>query len=85
LSGFKEITNGQIERVAKSLNAYKAPGANGISNSILTRCTDLLAPHLGPIYRATFNVDHYPNKWKTYKTVVLRKSGKPDYTTPNSV
>jgi hypothetical protein len=84
LSGFEEITNGQIERVAKSLNAYKAPGANGISNSILTHCADLLAPHLGPIYRATFNVDHYPNKWKTYKTVVLRKPGKPDYTTPNA-
>ena len=82
--GFEEITDEQIERVAKSLNAYKAPGVNGISNSVLTHCADLLAPHLGPIYRATFNVGYYPNKWKTYKTVVLRKPGKPDYTTPNA-
>src|SRR5271156_4606474 len=45
---FEEGTNDQISRVAKGLNPYKAPGLNSISNSILTHCADLLAPHLGP-------------------------------------
>ena len=84
LFDFEEVTNEQIERVATKLNPYKAPGLNGISNSILTHCGDILAPHLGPIFRATFNADYYPKKWKKYKTVVLRKPGKPDYTVPNA-
>src|SRR5271168_2977524 len=81
---FEEVTNDQISRVAKGLNPYKAPGLNSISNSILTHCADLLAPHLGPIFRATFNVGYYPHKWKKYKTIVLRKPGKPDYSIPNA-
>ena len=81
---FEEVTDTQIARKAKSLNAYKAPGVNGISNAVLTHCADLLAPRLGPIFRATFNSNHYPTKWKTYKTVVLRKPGKPDYSVPNA-
>jgi len=81
---FEEVTEEQIVRVAKSLNPYKAPGINGISNSILTHCANSLAPRLGPIYRATFDLSYYPRKWKTYKTVVLRKPGKPDYTIPNA-
>jgi ribonuclease HI len=84
LFDFEEVTNEQIERVASSLNPYKAPGLNGISNSVLTHCGDILAPYLGPIYRATFNANYYPKKWKKYKTVVLRKPGKPDYTIPNA-
>jgi hypothetical protein len=51
---FEKISDEQIARKARSLNAYKAPGVNGISNVVLTHCTDLLAPHLGPIFRATF-------------------------------
>src|SRR5271163_880369 len=82
--GFEEVSNQQIVGVAKSLNLYKAPGLNGISNSVLTHCADLLTPHLGPIFRATFNASYYPRRWKKYKTVVLRKPGKPDYTIPNA-
>ena len=81
---FEEVTNEQIERVATSLNPYKAPGLNGISNSVLTHCGDMLAPYLGPIFRATFNANYYPASWKRYKTVVLRKPGKSDYTVPNA-
>ena len=81
---FEEVTDEQIEHVAQTLNPYKAPGLNGISNSVLTHCADILAPHLGPVFRASFNADYYPASWKKYKTVVLRKPGKPDYTVPNA-
>ena len=82
--GFEEVSNEQIARVAKGLNPYKAPGLNSISNSVLTHCADLLTPYLGPIFRATFNVGYYPHNWKRYKTIVLRKPGKPDYSIPNA-
>ena len=59
---FEEVTDDQISRVARGLNPYKAPGLNSISNSVLTHCADLLAPRLGPIFRATFTVGYYPHK-----------------------
>src|SRR5271154_6307781 len=81
---FEEVKDEHIIRVARMLNPYKAPGLNGISNSILTHCVDILTPYLGPIFRATFTVGYYPHKWKRYKTIVLRKPGKPDYSIPNA-
>src|SRR5271168_3360260 len=81
---FEEVKDEHIIRVARKLNPYKAPGLNGISNSILTHCADILTPYLGPIFRATFTVGYYPHKWKRYKTIVLRKPGKPDYSIPNA-
>jgi len=81
---FRAVTDEHIIRVAKNLNPYKAPGMNEIPNAVLTHCIDLLVGHLGPIYRATFKLDHYPMKWKQYKTVVLKKPGRPDYTNPSA-
>ena len=52
---------------------------DGIANIVFIRCTDLLVPHLGPIYRATFSLGTYPKQWKDLVTVVLRKPMKPDY------
>ncbi|KAF8817601.1 hypothetical protein BYT27DRAFT_7072729, partial [Phlegmacium glaucopus] len=63
---FEDITDDQVERVAKTLNPYKAPGLSGILNAVLTHCADLLATHLGHIFRATFDREHYPGRWKKY-------------------
>ena len=81
---FEEVTDEQICRVAKNLSPYRAPGLNNISNSVLTHCIDLLVKFLGPIYRTTFQLNHYPEKWKRFNTAVLRKQGKPDYTIPEA-
>ncbi|KAF8804018.1 hypothetical protein BYT27DRAFT_7060681, partial [Phlegmacium glaucopus] len=81
---FEAITDQQIERVAKSLSLYKAPGLSGIQNAVLTHCADMLSPRLGPIFRSTFELEHYPGKWKKYRMVALRKPGKSDYTLPNA-
>jgi len=77
---FEQVSDAQITRVAKTLSPYKATGLSEISNSVLTHCIDLLVEFLGPIYRATFRLKHYPQKWKQFNTMVLRKPGKPDYT-----
>lgn len=77
---FRNITNSQIDRAISKLAQYKAPGPNGVSNAVLTHCRELITPHLGPIFRATFTLKVYPAEWKTSRTVVLRKPGKPDYT-----
>ena len=59
---------------------YKATGLSGLSNAVLTHCADLLTPHLGCIYCATFHLSIFPQQWKTIITVVLKKTNKPDYT-----
>jgi hypothetical protein len=60
------------------------PGLNSISNSVYTHCTDLLLPHLGSIFRATFTLSMYPKAWKDSSTIVLRKPNKPDYSNPSA-
>ncbi len=81
---FQLITNEQIEGAIAALSLMKAPGPNGIGNVIFKQCQSLLTLHLGPIFRATFNMHHYPQVWKESKTVILQKPNKPDYTTPKA-
>ena len=78
--GFTNITNEQVDRAIARLAPYKAPGPNGVCNIVFTKCANILAPHLGPVFRATFTQKHYPDQWKLSSTVVLRKPGQPDYT-----
>ena len=63
---------------------YKVAGADTIANVVFIQCTDLLVPHLGPLYQATFSLRVYPSQWKDLKTIVLKKLAKPDYTLPNT-
>jgi len=78
------VTNMQIAHAILQLGPYKAPGADGIPNVFLIKCADLLIPHLGPIYCATFSLETYPDQWKDSVTVMLRKPAKPDYTVPSA-
>ena len=81
---FDDISDDQVTRAIKRLHPFKAPGMNGISNAVLIQCEQILTPYLGPIFRATFDLEHYPSRWKRYITVAIRKPGKPDYTIPNA-
>jgi hypothetical protein len=65
---FRNITDAQVFRAIKRLKPYKAPGPDGISNSVFTHCTDVLVPWLGRLFRATFHLCYYLNTWKVYDT-----------------
>jgi hypothetical protein len=81
---FRNVTDEQIKRAFKRLQPYKGTGPDKHSNSILKNCCDLLVPYIGPLYRATFDLEHYPEAWQTSLTAVLRKPGKPDYSIPKA-
>jgi Reverse transcriptase (RNA-dependent DNA polymerase) len=81
---FIPITDTQIARAISRLHAYKAPGDDNIPNAIFIKCSATHVPYLGHLYRATFALAIYPPEWKDSRTVVLRKPGKPDYTTPGA-
>ena len=81
---FKQICDEQILRAIRRLQPYKASGLSDVVNVVLIKCVDQLVPYLGPIFRATFSLHIYPDMWKEFKMVVLRKSGKTDYMIPNA-
>ena len=62
------------------MNPFKATGPSGLSNARLTHCADLLTPYLGCLYCTTFQLNTFPQQWKTTTTAILRKPNKPDYT-----
>ncbi|KDR65911.1 hypothetical protein GALMADRAFT_81367, partial [Galerina marginata CBS 339.88] len=81
---FEPVTDEQIHRAIRKMKPYKATRSGTVPNSVFTHARELLIPHLGPIYRATDTLEHYPEKWKLTETPVLRKPGKPDYTVPGA-
>lgn len=78
------ITDKEIYAAIAKLKPHKAPGLSGIPNIVLMKTKYMIVPYLGPIFRATFDVRAYPERWKIFKTVVVKKPGKDDYSNPNS-
>jgi hypothetical protein len=81
---FQYFTPDQIRKAAKKLEAYKAPGPDGIPNVVLKKTIDTLIKHVYYVFRAIFELNVYPDEWKESITVVLRKPGKPSYEEPKA-
>jgi ribonuclease HI len=78
------FTRQQIRDATAKLKPHKAPGPDGIPNVVLMKCIDLLINHLYFIFRAIIELHLYPEAWKVFLTVVLRKPGKPAYDIPKA-
>ena len=78
------ISAEQIRRHINGLSPHKAPGPDGIPNSVLKFCTDIITPRLIPIYRAILRLKVYPTQWRESTTCVLRRPGKPRYDVPKA-
>jgi len=48
--GYSPVTDEQIHQAITRLSPHKAPGPDGIPNVFLIHCTDLIVPHLGPLF-----------------------------------
>jgi ribonuclease HI len=81
---FTNISNEQIAFAIDKLKPYKASKSNSIPNSVFTHAREVLVPHLGPLFRATYSLNYYPQEWATTETLILKKPGKPDYTSPSA-
>ncbi|TFY52367.1 hypothetical protein EVJ58_g10059 [Rhodofomes roseus] len=81
---FTNVSDAQIVAACKRLKEFKAPGPDGIPNEVYKRCSDILLPFLGRLFRATFDLRYYPDAWKESLTVVLRKPGRTDYSIAKS-
>jgi hypothetical protein len=81
---FQNITDEQIHRSIRKMKPYKATCSSTIPNCVFTHARELLVPHLGPLYRATHNLKHYPDNWALTEILVLKKPGRPDYSVPSA-
>ena len=78
------ITHEQLTKAISNLSPYKAPGPDGVANIVFKRCTAILTDHLLPVFNAVFTLKMYYEPWRESITVILRKPGKPDYSTPKA-
>ncbi|KAJ3473815.1 hypothetical protein NLI96_g12812 [Meripilus lineatus] len=81
---FRNISDRQIWRAIRKLSPEKAAGPSGIINAVFQETEDIILPIIGPIFRATFELGHYPEVWKNYDTVAIRKLGWPNYQVPKA-
>jgi hypothetical protein len=79
---FTNVMDEQIHRAIKKMKPYKASRSGTIPNSVLIHAREELVPHLGPLFQATNTLTYYPQEWALTETLVLKKPGKPDYTSP---
>ena len=81
---FTPITNNQIRRAIDNMPPYKATAPGTAPNCVLKETKDMILPYLGPLFRATFTLEYYPEEWAQTRTVVLKKPGRPDYEVPGA-
>ena len=66
------------------MKPFKATRNTTIPNSVLIHAREDLIPHLAPLFQATNTLQYYPQEWATMETLVLKKPGKPDYSSPTA-
>ena len=66
------------------MKPWKATRLGTIPNAVFIHARELLVPFLGPIFRATDTLKIYPEDWKLTETPILKKPGKPDYTSTST-
>ena len=81
---FENITDEQIHRAINKMQPYKATRVGTAPNCVLKNTSHILVPHLAPLFRATNNLGYYPADWALTQTLVLKKPGKPNYSTPGA-
>ena len=81
---YQPVTDECLVRCIAKMKPYKATRSSTVPNCVYKNNAELLVPRLGNIYHAIDKLGCYPPDWRNMETVVLCKSGKPDYTDPSA-
>jgi len=73
-----KVKDSDVKEVIRRVGASKAPGPDGISNSLLKTCDKdgRLSAILAKITQASFDLGYYPKCWHTTHVIVLLKLRK---------
>ena len=77
------IMDEQLHKTVTKLSPYKVPGPDGIANIVFQHCPNP-RPHILNLFNAVFTHHTYYDPWRESVTVILRKLGCPDYSTPKA-
>lgn len=78
------FTLNEARQVIRGLKPSKAPGPDKIPSRVLQLGGDHLATCIVNIANACLNLGFFLSQWKTAKSVILQKVGKPDYSNPGA-
>lgn len=70
--------------VITNLKPSKAPGPDKIPSRVLQTGGTVLATCIVNIANACLDTGRFPTSWKTAKSVIIKKAGKPDYSNPGA-
>ena len=73
--GDLDITEDQVLKVLKGLQASKAPGPDGIHPAIIKPIADIIAGPICRLYQMSLDQGRLPSDWKTAAVVALHKGG----------
>ncbi|CEJ62645.1 Putative Reverse transcriptase [Penicillium brasilianum] len=78
------ITELEIQRALKATKGSTAPGEDGLPALVWKHLWQALKQLITRIFTVSVKLGHHPRRWRVAKMVVLRKPGKPDYSTPGA-
>lgn len=78
------FTRQEMMTAINSLNPKKAPGGDGLTADICRRAIGANQDTFLSLANSCLGLGYFPRSWKEAVVVILRKSGKDDYTKPKS-
>jgi ribonuclease HI len=81
---WEPITDDEIRKSITTSHPHKAPGPDGLSFSLLQRAYEYIPETFHSIYRALLHYGYHPRCWRQATVAIIRKPGKPDYSTPKA-
>jgi ribonuclease HI len=79
-----DITEKEVLDAVQAAAPLKAPGPDGIPNKVLQAASSILVGHLATVMNQSLKLRYCPAHFRNSTTVVLRKQGKDNYTTPKA-
>ena len=78
------ITRGEIKRAIEKAPLKKAPGNDAIPNQVLKLIYREIAPVLYTLFNSSLHLGYYPKAYKESITIILKKPGKDNYSSPKA-
>ncbi|RFU33141.1 hypothetical protein B7463_g3176, partial [Scytalidium lignicola] len=79
-----KITEWEVTEALRYVPPDKAPGEDDIPNRVLKTVAEELAPTLTELFNASLRLGYCLEHFRKSVTVILRKPGKPDYSSPKA-
>ena len=81
---FPPVTSEEVANAIRNAGKGKKPGLDDVPNSLLIDYLKIFSPQLVFIFNECLRIGYHPACFKEALTVVLRKPGKDNYTTPKA-